>query len=309
MHRIAVSFVVVSVLLLALPVQAQLDTAPAGQRWPVKYKTGTERVEKERVWVRVSRKAIICETGPQTVAFSIPGAAVSEVVYDSRAWRRSKEVVRLVEGAANFMGDDPTGGYASVLVVMAGLVTLPLAHAIKTTEHFVHLNWEVNGEEKEAVFQVGKNDYLAFLAELQRVSGREWKNLPALRERMRAQVAQQKNTLRQELAAQAHQTIAVWLDRLVPAGRAELAPGLYALVLLERGPQRGELLFFRAGKVDVENLAAVAAVHTVPTEENVKTTQVIYSANGDEQETIVAIQTPETTLHFLQLYLPFQEIP
>jgi hypothetical protein len=63
-------------------------------------------------------------------------------------------------------------------------VAAPLAGAaifapFKTRTHFVHIFWnDAASSPSELNLEIGKKDYAGVLAELQRLTGKPWRNLP-----------------------------------------------------------------------------------------------------------------------------------
>jgi hypothetical protein len=239
---------------------------PQGTQFDMKYEEGTKAVEKGKdLKVTVGNGNIVCST-KESEAFSIPIAAVIEVSYDVKVRRR------LAEAAA---------------VAWASLGAAAVLAVLKTKKHFVNILWEEDGAKKEVVFKVGKGEYKPFLAELRKATGKEWKNLPKEREMLKKEIEQEKKN-----------TIALQLDRGVHIGAVDLNPGLYQLVLLNRGEGKGELCFFPGKKVEAKKIAAGALVEIVDQANQLKDAQAVYNASG-QVATLAEIRTPTKTLRLL----------
>jgi hypothetical protein len=246
---------------------------PQGNQWPTKYEDGTEAVEKgTKMKVTVGKERIICEAGKRA-PFSILVATVTEVSYDTKSRRRWAEA-----GA----------------VAAASLGVALVFMALKTTKHFVNILWEENGARKEVIFKVGKGEYVSFLAELQRVTGKEWKNLVMERKRVQEELKREQEALKREK----DKRMSVQLDRVVRVGVADLKPGLYQLVLLERQENKGELYFFAGKEVDTKKIAAAALVEIMTPVSDGAAAPVLYK-DGGGIATISEIRMPAKTFRFL----------
>ena len=76
--------------------------------------------------------------------------------------------------------------------------------------------------------------------------------------------------------------------------------GLYQLVLLERGPDRGELYLFRGAEVKPQKLVAQAMVGIDKRATQAPGSRATYKL-GNGSDTIVEIQVRDKTLHVSQL--------
>jgi hypothetical protein len=246
---------------------------PQGVQFPMKYEEGTERVNKgTKMKVSVGRDKIICETG-KSAPFSIPVAAVTEISYDIKARRRIAEAA----------------GVALVFWPAA-----PMFVFMKSKKHYVNLLWQEDGIRKEAIFKVGKGEYESFLDELQHVTNKPWKNMIAERKRIQKEFKQRQDALEREKKKK----MPVEFDRAVRVGEADLKPGLYQLVLLEREGTQSEIYFFAGKDVDTKNIAAGAAVEILEQTNQVAAVQVIYKDAG-QPAAISEIRMPTKTLRFL----------
>ncbi|MFB3153390.1 MAG: VWA domain-containing protein [Candidatus Acidiferrales bacterium] len=171
-------------LAAALPVAAErVKQTPQGKQWPMKYEDGwgTGSVLRgTKLKVTVGSDCILVGT-KQGVTFSIPVTRVIEVAYDIRVRRRGGQWAELWVGAARQAVLSSGDGFSALFPLLIAGVGGAVLAPIKTRKHFVHIVWQEEGVEKELRFKVGKGEYAAFLAELERVTGRPWKNLPQQR--------------------------------------------------------------------------------------------------------------------------------
>jgi TonB family protein len=102
-------------------------------------------------------------------------------------------VAKLAELCRQWQGHrcEPTILFGEVVYGVGALMTAGALAPFKTTRHFVSIHWQEGREEKGVVFKVGKGEYVSFLAELERVTGRPWLNL-----------AKELESVRQELKAE-----------------------------------------------------------------------------------------------------------
>lgn len=272
--RVFLAWVLVFSLSAQVPVRAQKPEPTAdGMRWPMKYEEGTEPIEHDtKLQVTVGENAITCARDNGAVLFTVPVKAVQEISYDNKVRRR------LAEAAG-----------VAVLSLGAALVFT----ALTTKKHFVNVVWEESGQAKEVIFKVGKGEYAAFLADLQRVTGMEWKDLAMERERTRQEIKTNKN-----------RKVAVQLDKAVRVGESELKSGTYQIVLLERAENQGELYFFRGNDVNPKKIDAAALVDIVP-EGTGGAPQVSYQENGG----VAAIAEIRLAAKTLRLRQPSEKKP
>ena len=246
---------------------------PRGKQFQMKLEEGTEPIKKgTKMKVTVGEERIICESG-KMAPFSIPVADVVEVSYDIKSRRR------LAEGVG---------------VAIAFWPAAPVLFFMKTKKHFVNIVWEENGTGKEVIFKVGKGEYTFFLDELERVTGKRWKNLAMEGKRLQEERKQEQEALKE---AKSRRT-SVTLDRPVRVGEAELSPGLYQIVAVEREENKGKLYCFAGKKVDTKKIAAAAQVEIVKKANDVAGVEVKYKEE-DGITRISEILEPARTCRFL----------
>ena len=210
---------------------------PRGKVFPMEYETGTEAIAPDtKMKLTVGPEFIVCESKDGEV-FTIPVAGVREVAYDIVAGRVAEE-----EDVLSVLERDRTG-----LIVIAALVL----HAIKTKQHFVHVVWQEDGDEKEVWFEVGKGEYSDFLLALEQASGLRWRNL-----------AQEREGLVTGLREKAEK-FSLRLDRKVWMNGMELKSGSYQAGLIDYGNGQGELYLYRGARLEAKNLKGAALVAVV----------------------------------------------
>lgn len=108
---------------------------------------------------------------------------------------------------------------------------------MKTTDHFLTIDWLEDGSPKSAEFRASGGDTKALLAELNKVTGREAEDLQELVKR------------RQEsIRGQFDGAPIVGIDRQVSIGWHSLTPGSYRLIFVTRKRNLAEVYFIPADK-------------------------------------------------------------
>jgi hypothetical protein len=290
-------------LSLVLPSTAPADPQGAAPHvWRGKYIEGDGAWELgARLAVVLGEEILLREAKGGGTELAIPARAVRGVLYDNKVWHGSSNVWKVIEWSAEegHFGDDYFSQMAMITTVLGGVVILPLAHAIAGKHHFVHLQWREGNAEKLLVLQLDASERAAFLAELARLAGAAWVDLPRQREQFR-----------RELEREKRHGLTVELDRIVRLGEDELWPGRYRMVLLPRGPDRAEAFFFR-GRVRHDKVLAAAAVEVVPGPTGGTGVEVYYRGRGrDRADTLALILTSNRTLRFtVQPTLPASIFP
>jgi|GEM_PF-3517048 len=236
------------------------QTLDQGKTREFKYEAGSFPLRREtKTKVTVGRDQIVCQPeGGQR--FTIPIQSINEVAYDTKAQRRTAE-------AAALAAFSPLGGL--------------ILFSMKKTKHYVSIVWEENGEKKDVVFMVSKDDRTPFLNELQSVTDKPWRDLDS----------EQKKTL-QELKVAKENAVSLQLDRTTQVGNVALKPGVYQIVLLDRGNGVGDLHFFEGKKVKPEKSLVSMKVEIVNQSNSVATGAQISYKEENGKALISEIQTP-----------------
>jgi len=268
-------FLLTPILFLSLSFTpaAPQQSSPMPQEWEVKYETGTEAVQHGRkMKVTVGSREIFCRSDKGEI-FSVPVSGVVTIFYDNTVHSRS--VAWMKSGIV--YGYDPL----SLLAVGVGAAILA---PFRSKDHFVHITWTQNEIGNVAVFEIGKKHFRAFQDRLSAATGKEWRNLPEEREK-----------LREELEREKDNKVSLHLEHTIQTTTRELKSGLYQLVLLERDKDRGELYFFPGKKVKLNKMVAVEPVGTIRESNPVTSAEAIYHREGDLLR-IVEIRLPGITL-------------
>jgi hypothetical protein len=190
-HRKSIQGLVASLAVLAAlsaGPQALADNsaaAPMGnQPWPVEYIRGPIYVTRgkkhqviplargARLKIKADADGIVFESR-QIPVLSIPVSAVNEITYDHASHRVSRAVV----GSLGSMKGCGSGASACGAVVMADLLVAAAALPFKYTNHYVQIIWKEELQDRAIEFRVGKRDREPLLAQLQTVTGINWRDL------------------------------------------------------------------------------------------------------------------------------------
>jgi hypothetical protein len=270
--RFLLASLLISSFTLAAPrAAAQAKQQPQDRQWSVK-------ILGQKLKMTVSEQEIVCRKRKR-VTLTIPVAQVTELTYDIVAHSKGRGALKTLGGAGS--------GEGAVLAAGPLLVGAAIAAPFKTKKHFVGIQWREEGWERKETFEVSKTDYQAILMELARVTRKPWEDLPEAR-----------NKLGKELE-QARDKFLLKLDRKAFIGAVELKAGLYQLVLLEHGPDRGELYFLRGAGVNPQKLVAQAMVGIDKRATQAPGSRATYKL-GNGSDAIVEIQVPDKTLRFSQ---------
>jgi len=258
---------------------APTQSSPMLQEWEVKYETGTEAVKHGRkMKVTVGSSEIFCRSDKGEI-FSVPVSGVATIFYDNTVHNRSVEWMKSGDWVEPY--DPWFGPLPSLLTFGVGAAILA---PFRSKDHFVHITWTQNDIGKVAVFEIGKKRFGAFLDRLSAATGKEWRNLP-----------EERRKLREELEREKDNKVSLHLEHTVQTAGGELKSGLYQLVLLERGKDQGELYFFPGKKVKLNKIVAVEPVGIIRESNPVTSAEAIYHREGDLLR-IVEIRLPGITL-------------
>ena len=286
----AIAAALVLALLLPTTVPAEPPSS-APRTWSVKYVEGEAKWKLDtRLTVSLGEEILLREPRAGGATLSVPARSIHGVLYDSRVWHGSSAVWKVVEWSAE--PDNWNGDYLSGLVMFTtlfgSLAILPVAHAIQGKKHFVHLLWRDGAAEKMVVLQLDAKDYAAFLAELERLTGAPWVDLPRQREQ-----------LRRDLEREKRNALTIELDRMVRLGQDELLPGRYRMVVVPRTPGRAEVYFF-LGPIRHDKVLAAASAEVVPGPTGRDGVEVFYRRRPKGlAPTLALVVTSNQTLRFL----------
>ena len=284
----------------ANPTQAQLPFPRTS--WEVTYHAGPSAIPKgTRLKATLKEERLICEG--KNARFSMPVASIIDVSSNSR--RRFP----MWEAQAKAWGvwAEATEGYGLAFFPY-GVPLLLASLTVKSRDYLLDIVWGEGGVEQDIALAIGQRDYSSFLAELNRATGKQWKDLEAEWQR-----------IEQEIKREKFNRITVRLDREAQVAGIKLKPGIYQIVFLPRQGNLGEVYFFKGHAADTAKIAAltVASLGLVIREadlrhkeiatsskievearpSSVATAQVIYKQK-DMVGTIAEIRTANKTFRF-----------
>jgi hypothetical protein len=277
-------------VLFALPASAN----PQEKQWSVESVPGTEFGEKKlKIDLRISHQVVVARH-KKLASTEIPVEAIVSVNYDETGHSKGR-------GMWNASTDPVLNDKDLDFIGMPLVFGAALAAPFKTREHYIHILWQKDAESQEISFQAGKGDYKNILAELQTVTGKPWHDLPSERQK-----------LREELDKAKEHKVGLEVDRPALVNGAELKPGPYQLVLLEREESQGEAYFFAGSQVHLDHVAAQALVqveHSVVTpDDGPKPSGTVQPemvfGNPANKNTLTDLHLPDKTLHFTSPAVP-----
>ncbi len=254
------------------------ETRP--NQWVVRFQAGAAPIKLgSKLKLTIDKEKVLLESkkGP---SFSIPAAGITEVSSNLV----SSHTASLVQAGLWVAAVKETP--YTLLFLPFGLGAMAATYPIKSHYAYINILWNEKGTEQEVVLMLNRRDYTQFIAELQKATGKEWKNLDTEWEKVQ-----------QELKREAGNNIPVRLDRKVRIAKSDLKPGTYQLVLLEREGNRGELYFFPGNQVNIEHLAAVAMIE-IATIDDTKADPISYKEDENGVTTLSEIRISNKILRF-----------
>jgi len=232
-------------LVLSVPSSQGAGSAPAQQgtersEWQVKYEAGARPIlTGTRLRVTMEEGRMVC--AGKAASFSIPLARIIDVSTNSRRrypfWDAQMRAWEAWAGVTEGRG---------LAFFTYGVPLLLVSLASKSRDYLLDIRWEENGVQQNALLAIDKEHYSPFLAELNRATGKEWKNLEAEWQR-----------IEQEIKREQGNKIPVRLDRRTLVGGLELKPGVYQIVFLPRQGSLGEVYFFRGHAAHTTGIVAL----------------------------------------------------
>jgi|SRR5262245_17419746 len=258
------------------PLCAPPCQAGGAKKWLVKFAGA-------KVELVITGQSVLFKTGEETV-LEIPAAGISEVGYDTSSHNLGRPYLKDA-GAAVGAGE---GIIAAPFFLASAAILLPF----KSTQHSVRILWEDKGSHLEVYLGVRKQDYHALLDELQRLSGKPWVDMPKARKKLVSEIKQAKN-----------RSVPLEIDRYIVLNGAQMRPGRYQTVFLERPGNRGEVYFFSGADVNPKRISAQSVVNVETLNSETTNSGVTYVVEHGV-ETINAIQLPGKKLVFVSGALP-----
>jgi len=280
----AVAAIVSAVISPTAQMYAAQDAA-TDNHWNMTYHAGAAPIRPEgKVGVSIEGQKLLLRVkkGPE---FAIPLDQVTAVSSNvtGRYGRVSRALAKFVDSTQCGPGPDAVCG---TVVLTAFLLIVP-SYPIKTTDRLVQIIWRDRNADEEIVLKLHKSDFDPFLAQLERATAKPWKNLDT--EWVKVQ---------QELKSAESTKVPIRLERKVRIVKSDLEPGAYQIILLEGETNRGELYFFPGDEVNVEHLAAVAAVEIALPAKGDENVQVDYKQDASGKTTISSIHTSSKIFRF-----------
>lgn len=279
------SGLLLSLLLSALPLAgAQQEAGAKTKKWPVKGLVAGSPQTRGTLEISQSTIALKLEKGPDQ---EIPISKVAEVTYDNSSHSKSRGWLHAAEATAG------TPFIIGVYPVAAPLVGAAFAAPFKTRAHFVRILWnDAEYGPAEVLLEIGKQDYAGVLAELQSLTGKPWRNRPEERKK-RLQDIQSGKVAKQSFT----------LEQLVLVNDAELKPGPYVIVVLERPQDAGEVYFYRGADLNPDHIVTQAVVKIEKRSGTQAGVTPIFAAASDAQS-LAALEMPDETLRFTARAVP-----
>lgn len=208
--------------------------------WDVTYQAGPRSVPKgTRLKAKFNEERLICEG--KDVRFSIPVASIIDVSSNSRRRYPMWDAQAKLWSA----WAEATEGYGLAFFPY-GVPLLLTSLTVRSREYLLDIVWGEGGVEQDIALAVGKREYSSFLAELNRATGKQWKDLEA-----------EWQKIEQEIKREQSDRITVRLDRAARVAAIELKPGVYQIVFLPRKGNLGELYFFKGHAADTAKIAVL----------------------------------------------------
>lgn len=280
--RAKLSFQIAALLFTAflvpcLPATAQ--DAPA--EWKAVYEAGAAPfVSSGRINVTIADGNLVL-AAKKRQPFSVPAHGITAVTSNLTAEHTlARNQVAVWSGLAQFSP-------YTLLFLPAGLPVLAATYPVKSKYAYISILWTEAGTDEEIHLRLDRKDYQPFLAALQQVTGKEWKNLET--EWQRVQHA---------LASNETPKTRLRLDRAVRVGTVDLKAGLYQLVLLQTARDRGEAYFFPNNQLNIEHLAATTLVEILPAPAETQIAALSYKENAQGLSSIAEIGLAQQLLRF-----------
>jgi hypothetical protein len=175
----------------------------------------------------------------------------------------------------------------TLLFLPFGLPVMAATYPVKSRYAYISILWSEENTDEEVRLRLDRKDYKPFLEELQKATGREWKNLETEWEK-----------LQQALAGSTGYRTALRLDRKVRVGAVDLKAGLYQLVLSTREADHGEAYLFPNNEINIEHLLATALVDILPSSTDAQAAAVTYKEKGKGVSRISEIRIAGQVLRF-----------
>lgn len=285
-RKLLPSFVLLGCVAVSMLPQANATEAAGGKAWQAVYLAGVAPFPRNTS-VQVTMDADHLLLAPRkTAPFAVPIDAITLVSSNVKGSHpASRAEWHFLEGfTANSAGCYPPQGCGAVVMFTSFLMVA--TYPLKSHDYLLNVSWREGTAEEEILFRVGPKDYTTLLAELEKATGKKWKNMDA-----------EWAKVQQEITSQQGSKVSIQLDRKVRVGKFDLKPGSYQVVLLEREAPHGELYFFPGEQVNIEHLSMATSVETVPPAANAAGAPVTFKEK-DGTTAFDEIHLPSVTVRF-----------
>lgn len=262
--------------------QDQPDASSSQQRhWKAVYQAGAAPFSPgSRMLVTMTDNSLVCK-GKKSRPFFIPAHSITAVSSNlTSEHTATRNQVQAWSGLAQFSP-------YTLLFLPFGLPVMAATYPVKSKYAYISILWSDEATDEEVRLRLDRKDYKPFLEELQKASGREWKNLDTEWEKVQ-----------QTLVGGTNHKMAIRLDRIVRLEKVDLKPGFYQLVLLTQEAGRGEAYLFPNNEINIEHLAATAMVDILPLSSDTQAATVIYKEDVKGESRISEIRYAGQVLRF-----------
>jgi len=270
---------VLAVAFIALPATPLQAQASPSRSWKVEVRApdnGTEQVwpHDPNLTLELRPEGIRLLRSERTLV-DIHGKDVIGVIYDKAVYRPvvayfksggsdvALEGLNLPEEIAEAgpLGVVLLPAFVALYVVVPAVVLAPFSN----TQHFVSIVWREGDRARNVLLQVRDDEREEILTAVSGATGVAWRDLPAERERLGA-----------EIAAAAHEGFPIRLERDVVLADTPLEAGRYHGLILQHEGDQPDLLLFRGRKVKARNLVVRTPVTIHTSEAPVEAATVTY---------------------------------
>jgi hypothetical protein len=275
------AFTLLAAWVYAMP-QHEPDADSVQQaRWNAVYQAGAARWGfGSHVQIAIAKDQLIL-AGKKAAPFSIPASAITAVSSNFTSEHTvTRNQVEAWGGLAQF------SPYTLVFLPF-GIPVMAATYPIKSRYAYISVLWSEKGTDQEVQFRLDRKDYDPFLKQLQKSTGKEWKNLESEWER-----------LRQALAAGTNHPIPLRLDRKVRMGNVEVKPGDYQLIVLAGAANQGDVYLFSSDQVNVDHLMSTSRVEIAASSNDGQANDVIYKQDDSGVSRISEVRSPGQVLRF-----------
>jgi len=259
----------------AIPQHEPHADSTAQGRWSAVYQAGAAPFDPGiRIEVAIDKDQVIL-AGKKGAVFSIPASAITTVLSSLT-----------IENPVTRSQAEAWGGLAKNLMFLPFGGSVVGATYPKSKYAYISFAWSERETDQEVQFRLDRKDYDPFLKQLQKSTGKEWKNLQSEWERLRQ-------------AAGTDHPIPLRLDRKVRMGRRDVKPGSYQLIVLEGAANQADGYLFPSDQVAAEHLISTCPVEiAAATSEEAQTNGVIYKQDDSGASRISEVRTSGRLLRF-----------